>query len=237
MEPIPDICVVGTDTGVGKTVVSLLIMQWLLGRGHDPFYLKPFQTGCIDPYDTDSDAAFVYRHTASLRQQDAARSVIHCFPSPKAPYFAARDAGQHFDMETVRQTIEEKRAVHSPLVVEAAGGLLVPVAKKETVIDLLSQISCRPLLVARTALGTINHTLLSIEAMERRKVPPLAVVLVQPPGSADDPDLVRENVEAIESFSGVPVGGVIPPILDFNTPLSDAYLPLEKIWGGTAIRL
>ncbi len=229
MKPMPDICVVGTDTGVGKTVVSLLLMQWLLARGYGAFYLKPFQTGCVDPYDTDSDAAFVYRHTASLQQLDPARSVIHCFPNPKAPYFAARDAGQGIDMEKVRQTIEEKRVLHSPLVVEAAGGLLVPVSGKETVIDFLSRISCRPLLVARTALGTINHTLLSIEAMKRRQLFPMGIVLVQPPGSADDPDLVRENIAAIESFSGIPVGGVIPPIPDFHTPTSKVYLPLEKI--------
>ena len=229
MKPMPDICVVGTDTGVGKTVVSLLLMQWLHARGYDPFYVKPFQTGCIDPYDTDSDAAFVYRNTASLQQQDPARSVIHCFTNPKAPFFAARDAGQRIDMEKVLQTIEEMRAVHSPLVVEAAGGLLVPVGDKETVLDFLSRISCRPLLVARAALGTINHTLLSIEAMVRRKIDPLGVVLTESTRLPTAPEMVAENMEAIERFSGVQVSGVIPMLSDFSAPPAKAYQVLKKI--------
>ena len=85
MKPIPDICVVGTDTGVGKTVVSLLLMQWLYAEGYSPFYLKPFQTGCADPSDGRSDAAFVYRHTAALESKDPAPSVIYCRPTPTAP--------------------------------------------------------------------------------------------------------------------------------------------------------
>jgi dethiobiotin synthetase len=229
MKAIPDICVVGTDTGVGKTVVSLLLMQWLNAAGYKPFYLKPFQTGCADPYDTESDAAFVYRHTAALKQKDPARSVIYCFPNPKAPLFAARDAGESIDMEMVRHKIEKKRSTHSPLVVEAAGGLMVPLTEEETVLDLLSQINCRPLLVARAGLGTINHTLLSIEALGKREIPPLGVVLVQSEDSPDALALGDENMEAIAGFSGIQVAGLIPVLSDFSAPQDTAYQALKKL--------
>src|SRR4030042_3873426 len=92
-----NIFVAGTDTGVGKTVLSLLLMQFFSARGDRPFYLKPLQTGCKDPLDRDSDAAFVYRHVASLKGKDPAESAIYCFRNPKAPYFAARDEGRVID--------------------------------------------------------------------------------------------------------------------------------------------
>lgn len=228
MKPLPDICVVGTDTGVGKSVVSLLLMQWLYAQGYRPFYFKPFQTGCADPYDADSDAAFVYRHTVQLRQKDPARSVIYCFPNPKAPFFAARDTGENIHLEKVLQAIEAKRDTRSPLIVEAAGGLLVPLTENQTVVDLLPKINCRCLLVARAGLGTINHTLLSVEALIRRNIPPLGVVLMQSDSSGlTDP--VTENVEAIEAFSGVRVAGVITKITDFSAPPDNAYRALENI--------
>ena len=229
MKVLPDICVVGTDTGVGKSVVSLLLMQLLFDQGYRPYYLKPFQTGCVDASDAASDAAFVYRHTAALRHKDPARSVVYCFPNPKAPYFAACDAGESIDMEKVRREIQEKGATHSPLVVEAAGGLLVPVTEKHTVMDLLSLISGRPLLVARAGLGTINHTLLSIEALRSRKADPVGVVLVESAPLETAPDMVAENMAAIEHASGIQVGGAIPAIADFSAPPAKAVQPLKNL--------
>ncbi len=229
MKPITDIIVVGTDTGVGKSVVSLLLMQLLFARGYSPFYLKPFQTGCRSPLDRDSDAMFVYSHTKALEQDDPGQSVLYCHPNPKAPYFAARDTGQSIDVALLRQIIEKKRRRFSPLVVEAAGGLLVPVSEDLLVIDVIKQIRCRPLLVARAGLGTINHTLLSIEALHSRGQSPMGVVFVDEAASPADPDLISENMAAVTSFSGCQVQGVIPHQTDFNKPSVTAYRPLEKI--------
>ncbi len=230
MKSIADICVVGTDTGAGKTVVSLLLMQWFLARGYSPFYLKPFQTGCSNPYDTDSDAAFIYRYTPALRSSDPDHSVIFCYPNPKAPFYAARDAGQRIDVEEVIRRIRKKRATYAPLVIEAAGGLLVPVTEDKMVADLIPAFDCRPILVARAGLGTINHTLLSIEALKKRGAAPTGVILVQTNSTADDPDLAEENMAAIEAYAGIRVGGVVPAIADFNAPPSGAYQPLEKLF-------
>jgi dethiobiotin synthetase len=227
--PLPDIFVVGTDTGVGKSVVSLLLMQRLFARGFHPFYLKPFQTGCRDAHDVNSDARFVYRHTAALKDRDPSGSVIYCHPNPKAPYFAARDEGQSIDPEAVFQAVIQKRKDHSPLVIEAAGGLLVPVTRKLLVIDVVQALDCRPLLVARAGLGTINHTLLSIEALRRRGLEPLGVVLVDQPQQPAAPDLVQENKEAIETCGQVPVGGVIGVLSNLAAPSEEFYRPLEKL--------
>lgn len=219
MKNLPDIAVVGTDTGVGKSVAALLLMQLLFAKGYAPFYIKPFQTGCADPYDTDSDAAFVYRNITALKNQDPAQSVIHCYPDPKAPYFAARDLGQSVDLERILHRIHQARRTHAPIVVEAAGGLLVPVTGALLVVDILQTWNCETLLVARAGLGTINHTLLSIEALRQRGIDPLGVVLVDAIHPPADPVLVAENIEAIKGVTGIQVGGVIPLIDDFaNVP-------------------
>lgn len=229
MKDLPDIAVVGTDTGVGKSVVALLLMQLLFAKGYAPSYIKPFQTGCADPYDADSDAAFVYGNTTALKNEDPAQSVLHCYPNPKAPYFAARDFGQSVDLEMVIRHISQVRRTHSPIVVEAAGGLLVPVTDAQLVVDFLQTWDCETLLVARAGLGTINHTLLSIEALRQRGIDPLGVVLVDTIQSPADPVLVAENIEAIELFAGVQVGGVIPVIEDFSNVQGQAYQALEDI--------
>ena len=83
MQPVDDILVAGTDTHVGKSVVSLLLMQLLFARGYWPFYFKPFQTGCRAPDAQDSDARFVYGHTPALKGKNPAPSVFYCHSNPK----------------------------------------------------------------------------------------------------------------------------------------------------------
>jgi dethiobiotin synthetase len=229
MNRIPDLLVVGTDTGVGKSMVSLLLMQLLFAKGYAPFYLKPFQTGCADPYAADSDAKFIYDHTPALKGRDPARSVIYCYPEARAPYFAARMAGDAIDLAAVRKVVREKREQHAPLVIEGAGGLLVPVAGKAMIADFVDELDGRLILVARAGLGTINHTLLSIEAMRRRQIEPLAVIFTDAGPIPADKDLVAENVEAVEKFGGVKVAAVIDPISDFHRPPAATFERLENL--------
>ncbi len=231
-EPQPcndSIFVIGTDTDVGKTVVSLLLMQHFYAVGRASIYLKPFQTGCRTPRDANSDAGFVYAHTPALAGQDPAQAVLYCHREPKAPYFAARQAGEDIDIDHVVQQIRARQRCAPPLILEAAGGLLVPVTADRLMIDVLAQVDCRALLVARAGLGTINHTLLSIEALRRRGIKPLGAVLVDKENSPRD--LVEENIAAIERFGGLAVGGVIGRIDNFDAPSAKCFEPLRKLLG------
>jgi dethiobiotin synthetase len=231
MIPSPDLFIVGTDTGVGKSMVSLLLMQLLFAKGYAPFYLKPFQTGCADPYAADSDAKFIYAHTPALKGLDPAQSVVYCHAEPRAPYFAALKVGAEIDLAAIRKVVADKRKKHSPLVIEGAGGLLVPVTGTVMVVDVIKQLGCRPLLVARAGLGTINHTLLSIEALRLRNVEPLGVVFVDAATPPAETVLVAENIRAVESFGHVDVAGVIDPISDCRKPPASVYGVLEKVLG------
>ena len=223
--------VIGTDTAVGKTVLSLLLMQFFYARGDKPFYLKPAQTGCIDPHDIDSDARFIYQHVEPLKKNDPADSVIYCFKNPKAPYFAARDEGEEIDFEVIRKIVNEKSLSCSPVILEAAGGLFVPVTEKLMVIDMIEMTGVRPIIAARAGLGTINHTLLTIEALNSRGIEPAGVVFLDSEENGTSQEMIGENIEAIENFSGIKVGGVIVKIEDFSNPKQDSYQPLEKLFG------
>ncbi len=212
--------VVGTDTGVGKTVLSLILMRHFYGKGVIPFYIKPFQTGCKDPYDQDSDAKFIYGHVKELQGKDPAESVIHCFKNPKAPYFAARDEGieKGINISYVREFVDRKAMNYSPLIIEAAGGLLVPLDETNLMIDLIPLTAAKPILAARAGLGTINHTLLSIEILRSRGIDPLTVIFLDSSETPTPPNMIQENIEAVEKYSGVRVGAVINRIENFDNP-------------------
>jgi dethiobiotin synthetase len=224
-EKIADIFVVGTDTGVGKTVLSLLLMQFFEARGYRPFYLKPLQTGCKDAYDQDSDAAFVYRHVNTLRTKDPAESVIYCFRNPKAPFFAARDEGREIDLRRIDKFIVEKRLHRNPLILEAAGGLLVPVTEETLMVDIIKTSGARVLLAARAGLGTINHTLLSVEALRARNLEPAGIVFLD--AAETSPGMIAENMEAVQQYSGIAVAGVIGKVHDFNHPPEECFSILK----------
>ena len=223
--------IVGTDTGVGKTVLSLLLMQFFFAMGRTPFYIKPVQTGCKDPYDIDSDARFIYRYVAPLKDNDPADSVIYCFKNPKAPLFAARDAGKTIDLQVIEDAVSQKGRDHSPLIIEAAGGVLVPVDRKAFVVDLISLTNGTPVIAARAGLGTINHTLLTIEALDKRGLKPLGIVFVEAGETETPPEMVCENKAAIEEASGIKVAGVIGRIHDFARPPQDCYHSLTQLLG------
>ncbi|NTW76304.1 MAG: dethiobiotin synthase [Syntrophaceae bacterium] len=221
--------VAGTDTGIGKTVLSLLLMQYFYERGFTPFYIKPAQTGCCNVHDQDSDARFIYEHVKALFGQNPADSMIYCFKNPKAPYFAARDEAQEIDFSVITAAVEAKSAAYSPLIIEGSGGIFVPVTEKLMVIDMIQITKAKTIIAARAGLGTINHTLLTLEALRRRSLAAAGIILLAGEKEAAHPEIIRENMEAIEKFSGIKVGGVIGNITDFSKPSPECYAPLDRL--------
>jgi dethiobiotin synthase len=147
--------VTGTDTDVGKTVVS----AWLVVRlGAN--YWKPVQAG----NHPETDSAIVRRLTEVSPERILPEAYV--LPEPIAPHEAARRAGVAIDMQKLVPPPGDR-----PLVVEGAGGVLVPLTDRAFVIDLARELELPVILVTRSTLGTINHTLLSLEAIRRRTGP------------------------------------------------------------------
>ncbi|MCB0408525.1 MAG: dethiobiotin synthase [Bdellovibrionales bacterium] len=184
--------VTGTDTGVGKTVVSALLCLLTKRR-----YWKPIQSG-TEP-STDSD------WISNLLGRDRVLPETYRLRNPVSPHLSAKIDNVEIKLDSILDTLSN---ISDSLIIEGAGGLLVPLNRKEFIIDLISKIPCRCILVARSGLGTINHTLMSLEALAARNIQPLGVVMV---GERNP-----ENKCAIEKYGNIQVLGEVPLLSNFE---------------------
>ncbi|MGH9689663.1 MAG: dethiobiotin synthase [Candidatus Acidiferrales bacterium] len=180
--------ITGTDTGVGKTVVSALLCAAL-----DAIYWKPIQTGTREGTDRSTVRRLAQLPLARTRPE------IYRFSPPVSPHLAAKRAGVRIEL---RKIAIPKVAATQSLIAEGAGGVLVPINEKQLMRDLMKHLKLPVLLIARSSLGTINHTLLSVAALRAAKLPVQGIVMVGKPNS--------ENRKAIENYGTVQVIGTVP---------------------------
>jgi dethiobiotin synthase len=174
--------VTGTDTGVGKTVLSAALML----RYPDACYWKPIQTG------PDDDTAEVRRLSGGQVLDEGIR-----LPDPVSPHLAAQRVEMTIDLDPLARQVQT-----TPVIVEGAGGALVPVNDSQTIADLMVLLGLPVIVAARSTLGTINHTLLTLEALRARALRVAGVVMI---GDAD-----ADNRAAIEHYGNVAVVGEMP---------------------------
>lgn len=179
--------VVGTDTGVGKTVVSALLLRAAKARGRAAYW-KPVQTG------DESDRATVLS-LAGASAHEGLREAWH-FPLPASPHEAAAAAGQSLEPRRIHEGLTGllRTLRNTQLIVELAGGLCVPYRSEPELVtqaDWLAQAGAPLVLVARSGLGTLNHTLLTLEALRARHLEPRALFLVGPPHESNRRTLAR----------------------------------------------
>lgn len=202
--------VTGTDTGVGKTLVSAV-----LARAWDADYWKPVQTGLAEEAgDTATVAALAGLGPERLH------APAHQYAAPLSPHAAAV-------LEDARVRLDDFRlpATGRFLIVEGAGGVLVPLNDRDLMIDLIAQLGLPAVIAARSTLGTINHSLLTFEALRARGVAIAGVVLNGPPSPG--------NRAAIEQFGRVRVLAEIPPLAEVSSAavgaLAAAVPPLRDL--------
>ena len=191
------IFVTGTDTDIGKTVVSTLLTLGLGGS-----YWKPIQSGFSKiGNEEQSDSSFVQSFLED-------RSVIpesYKLSRPLSPHLAAKLDGTQIDLEQIYLPAKD---IQGPLIVEGAGGVLVPINDHLMIIDLIKKFNFPTLVVARSSLGTINHTLLTLASLRSRGISILGVAMVGEKNT--------ENKKAIEKFGKTPVLFEIAKIKNFS---------------------
>lgn len=184
--------VTGTDTNAGKTFVTCAVARLAVAAGHRVFAFKPIESGCASGEDgrlIGADQELLAE--AAGNWQSGALRGLYQLPLPAAPLVAAEDAGTSIDLDLVVQTFRRGRQQATFTLAEGAGGWRVPITAAADMETLAERIGLPVLLVARASLGTINHTLLSLEAIERSHVSVAAVVLSQLP--TDDPSAAARN--------------------------------------------
>jgi dethiobiotin synthetase len=190
--------VTGTDTGVGKTVVAASICA---ARSEPVAALKPVVTGLDDP-----PGEWPHDHVLLARAAGSRQT-----PEDVAPYRFGPPVSPHYAAELAGETIEPSRILtaargHELLVCEGVGGLMVPITPGYLVRDLAVDLGLPVVIAARTGLGTINHTLLTIEAARAAGLTVAGVVMT--PWPSEPEPIERSNRDTIERLAGVPVYGL-----------------------------
>ena len=208
-----NLTIIGTDTDVGKTIVSALLMRAAQRYGWKPSYWKPIQTG------KESDTETVC-YLAELNEDEYLKPLIE-LPKPASIDQAAEDANTSVDIASVIKRVRAIEQKTQFIIAETAGGLLVPWNKNETQGDFIKQLGYEIVLVIRTGLGTLNHTLLTLEALTKRKIKVQAIFMVGEPH--------QENKKSIEKLTkNIPIFEV-PYFKTMSTESIDFWLDTDNI--------
>ncbi len=211
--------ITGTGTGIGKTFVTALLAHAFLERGFSTGIQKWVSTGNRE---TAEDLDFIRSRVPGIEKQAVSVScmqAVYCLEFPASPHLAAEKEDVSILPEKILDNFQHLKGQFDILMVEGAGGLMVPVTRDVLLIDILKESGMPAVVVAASGLGTINHTLLSLEALERRGIPCAGVVLNSQGWDTsfeEHADIVEDNARVIEEFSHVKVLGLLPRMDGFD---------------------
>jgi dethiobiotin synthetase len=228
--PIPGLFVTATDTDVGKTVIAGAIASYFLRQGSRVAVSKPIATGCVRRREglVSQDAEFL----ASCADAHFPLDLIcpQRYKEPLAPAVAADRAKQPLDWNAINRSLQLMTKGSDVMIVEGVGGILVPLDKDHTTLDLARWLNLPTIIVARPNLGTLNHTLLTIETLRRVNIPIAGVVINRYP--AESASIAEENnPRYIEKYGKVPILAIVPnePILK-RPPLPESITsPIDMV--------
>ena len=225
--------ITGTDTDIGKTVLSALLLAEIRRRGINAAPMKPVQTGCLKQDTGHMDPASSIQCSPSLSVPDLDYSLAlasmkvtaedctcmspYRFEPACSPHLAAELAGEEIEIGQIMIAARALEARYDLILAEGAGGILVPLNPRETMLDLMHALKFPVLLAARPGLGTINHTLLSLRALRSDGLDIAGVVFAA--ATDTEPGFIeKDNAAVIERFGKVPVLGAIPYCRNLAAP-------------------
>lgn len=228
---VKGIFVTGTDTDVGKTVIAAGLAGLFKEKGLKVVVMKPIQTGAIKregelvPKLVSLDIEFAIKTSGVT--EDINLLNPYCLEPPVAPLVASQLTGVLIDIKKILAAYTELASRYDIIIVEGAGGILVPILNDYLMIDLIKDLGLPVLIVTKPSLGTINHTLLTIKQLQSENIRVLGVVIN---GYKEDEAGISErtNPQIIEDLSKVPILGIIP----YSSEIS-----LEKSKPGNIVEL
>ncbi len=225
--------ITGTDTGIGKTVITTGLALSLNNLKKNCVYMKPVQTG-VTIYNGNiyaPDLAF-YHRIADIKFCKTTYSKLnpYLFENECSPHLAARLSNKNIELHKIVDSYKELKSQYDITLIEGAGGLLVPLNDNETSLDLIKLLNIPVIIVSENKLGMINHTLLTIERLRHADIPVAGVIINQ---HNNKPSYIQEdNVKAIIHYGMVDVLGIIPTI---EKPIEKEHL--IKLFSECALNL
>ncbi len=221
MKTARGIFVTGTDTGIGKTVVSVALLNMLKRQGVSTAAMKPVASGATKINDHFiNDDALSLQQAASI---DAPYAQVnpYAFPEAMAPHIAAAQAGVEIDFEIIKQSLQSLAGQSDFILVEGVGGWLAPLNRQQTVADLAIGLELPVLLVVGLRLGCINHALLSARAIEQSGATLQGWIANKVQGNYPGVD---ENIEAIDQWLNAPLLAILDYLDDAATAMLNIRL-------------
>ena len=224
MNKMKNFFITGTDTDAGKTVLTSLLVGGFKALDMDVLPMKPAQTGCEDnipDLDYICNVGNINKTPELIKLMAPA-----CFQSACSPHLAAEKEGKSISLDTLLDAFNSLKKIVPHVLVEGAGGLLVPLNRNETMIDLIRKFNLPTVIAARPGLGTINHTLLTIQTLKQSAISIAGVVFVHSNQEAED-FTTHDNIKTITEFGKTNFLGSIPfePMLDTTNPPCFNSLP------------
>jgi dethiobiotin synthetase len=207
------IFITGTDTGVGKTIIAAGLVAVLKERGIDVGVMKPLESGAPSFGSAPIPQDALYLKEIAGTNDDLGLINPYCFQAPLAPGVAAEKEGVKVDLQRIVRMYEELKSRHQFMVVEGAGGLLVPIAQGAFLPDLIKLLELPLILVARSSLGTINHTLLALYYSQQEGLEVKGVIMSKTMAEVDPSE--ASNAQVIAECSAVPLLGTFPYLRDY----------------------
>ena len=208
--------ITGTDTGVGKTVITVALIKAICRLGFTACGMKPIESGCLHQGDVlvPSDGMFI--KTIAHMEENIGHITPCRFKSPLAPLPASEIEGISVDFEKIKKAFADISGKYDAVIIEGIGGLLVPITRNYSVIDMAKDFNLPLIVVSRPSLGTINHTMLTVNyaLKEGLQVAGIIINYNQPPESTL---AEATNPEIIKRISPVPVIGIFPYLTDMES--------------------
>jgi dethiobiotin synthetase len=228
--------ITGIDTNIGKTFVSLLLLLAFKRRGLNAGYMKPVETGVEineDGVKNYIDGAYVKKYGCLKEEPDII--TPYTFKSPLSPYAALKKESGDLCIKEILFKFYELNKIYDYMLVEGAGGMLVPLKKKHFMIDIAKYIDAGIILVTKAGLGMINQTLLNIEYAKSHDIKISGIIINNVFNQNDES--ISSNKEMLGEFTDVPVIGDIPYLpenkrsenINILNDLASKYIDLEKI--------
>ncbi|HOW52498.1 MAG TPA: dethiobiotin synthase [bacterium] len=209
--------VTATDTGVGKTIVSTLLVRGLIERGLPAIHFKPVQSGFITVGGREYPADLAFSRSLIEPEGNIAayceKRSLFAFRTPVSPDFAAEKEKKSIDPAAIVARANELAKEHL-LITEGAGGAAVPLAPNYLMADLIADLGQKTLVVARPGLGTLNHTRLTVEFLRQRGVDIAGIVVS---GYAPGEETADRNITQLPRLCNAPLIGILPRILGLDT--------------------
>ncbi|EGQ21811.1 dethiobiotin synthetase [Sporosarcina newyorkensis 2681] len=217
--------VTGTDTDVGKTIATTLLISYFTEQGLHFTPFKPVQTGAIQQ-DEKWIAPDVMVYQSAANNQLGRGNVEYLFQKPCSPHLAASIEDREIQPARLSEAVDRLGRTAEGLVIEGAGGLYVPLTGDGyCMIDWMEELKAPVVIVARAGVGTINHSVLTINALKSRQIPIAGVLLNDL--QQDEKDIIHDNGEMISKLTGIPVIGVIPHMKNVDDTLRDPSKRIE----------